>query len=380
MGDAPGQLISRREFLLVPGFAAEVDATTLKWLKSHPLVEHIELDIPGSGHMAEGGALANIPDIFSAGLTGAGVKVAIVDSGIDTDHPDFAGRLVGQQCFCSGDDGATGCCPNGLETESGDGAAEDGNGHGTNVAGILAGGGTVALRGAAPGAEIVAVRVLANNNSFCCLSDVVAGFDWVRVHHPDARVLNASLGTNALYAGSCDSEYSAMSAAVNNLVANGTMVFVSSGNQGSSTEMASPACISNSISVGAVWDAPRSPTTTLGCTDSDIIASKPTCFTNSNETLDLYAPGAVITSSGRGGGASSYSGTSMASPMTAGCAASLRGWQPQASIEQIEAALKASSSSVTDSKNNLVFPLLDCLDAKNRIGDINIPFADGFEN
>ena len=380
LSDLGGQVVSKRQFLLVPGFAAEVNQEALKQLQAHPLVERIELDLPGSGNMAQGGPLARIPDIYSAGLTGAGVKVAIVDSGIDTDHPDFSGRLVAQQCMCSGGAGETGCCPNGLETQSGAGAADDENGHGTHVTGIAAGGGSVALRGGAPEADIVAVRVLDANNGFCCLSDVVAGFDWVRVNHPDTKVLNASLGTFTLYAGSCDGVSTAMTNAVDNLVTNDTMVFVSSGNQGSSTAMTSPACISNSFSVGAVWDAPRGSTSFLGCTDSVVTAQKPTCCTNSNTTLDLFAPGAFIVSSGDGGDTSSYGGTSQASPMTAGCVAALRAWQPGATITEIETALKASPVTVTDPKNNLQFAALDCLDAMNRLKPAIQPlFHDGFE-
>jgi len=125
LSDLGGQIVPKRAFLLIPGFAAEVNPSALKRLQAHPLVRRIELDLPGSGNMAEGGPLANIPAINAAGLTGAGVKIAIVDSGIDTDHPDFAGRIVAQQCMCSDGEGEVGCCPNDLETQSGEGAAED---------------------------------------------------------------------------------------------------------------------------------------------------------------------------------------------------------------------------------------------------------------
>jgi hypothetical protein len=171
---------------------------------------------------------------------------------------------------------------------------------------------------------------------------VIAALDWVRSRHPDTDVVNASLGTGQLFAGACDAANPALAAAVDNLLAADIMVFVSSGNQASPTRMAAPACIQNAIAVGAVWDAPRSSTTVLGCTDATIVADQPTCFTNSNENTDLYAPGAAVTSSGIGGGLSTFAGTSTATP------------------EQIEAALKASPTRVTDSKNGLQFPRLDC--------------------
>jgi len=108
-----------------------------------------------------------------------------------------------------------------------------------------------------------------------------------------------------------------------------------------------------------------------------ILAATPTCFSNSNSSVDLYAPGAYIQSSGNGGGLSSYGGTSQAAPMAAGCAAALRAWKPAATVAEISAALKASPTTVTDPKNSLVFPLLDCLDAMQRLG--GLLFFDGFE-
>ena len=380
LSDMGGDLNVKRSFLMIPGFAAEIDQHQLNRLMNHPQIESIELDLPGSGHMVEGSPLANIPPVYCDGLDGKGIKVAVIDSGIDTDHIDFSDRLVDEQCMCSQGFGTPGCCPNGEETQSGAGSAEDDNGHGTNVAGIVASNGSISQRGGAPAAEIVAVKVLDRNNGFCCLSDIIAGFDWVRVNHPDTKVINASLGTFSLFNDSCDTTSSAMTEAINNLVANDTMIFVSSGNQGSDSQMSIPACNSQSFAVGASWDAPRGTTSHLGCADTDITARKPTCFTNSNSTLDLFAPGAFIESAGRDGGLSSYGGTSQASPMTAGCAAALRAEYPAATVAQINAVLKASPTSVIDAKNSLEFPFLDCNDARDRLEALYpSSFTHGFE-
>lgn len=356
----------RREFLYVPAIAAEVTPAGLEALAANPAVVRVDLDEGGTAGMAEAAPLANVDEAFALGLNGAGAKVAIIDTGIDTDHADFAGRILAQQCFCSGVSGTTGCCPNLRDTQSGPGSAEDGNGHGTNVSGIAAGGGAVALRGAAPAADIVAVRVLDNQGVFCCSSDVVAGLDWVLANHPDTDVVNTSLGTSQLFAGACDNATSftmAFATAINNLTANGTLVFASSGNQASPTQMSAPACVANAVSVGAVWDAPRGSTTFLGCTDRVITADRPTCFTNSNANTDLFAPGAFTVSSGRGGGTSSFGGTSQASPLSAGCAAAIRAAAPTLTPAQIEQALEASPTRVTDPKNARNYPRLDCADA-----------------
>ena len=370
----------KRRFDMVPAIALEVDAHALPALAQRPDVLRVDLDEGGNGNLAEAKPLANIMEVMPQAKTATGAKIAIVDTGIDLVHPDFGSRIVGQQCFCSNASGVGGCCPNGAATMSGAGSAQDDNGHGTNVAGIAAGGGVVALPGAASDADIVAVKVMDSSNAFCCSSDVVSALDWIRTNHPDTLVVNASLGTSTLFAGVCDgaSAYSiALATAVDNLVANGTMVFASSGNQGSATAMSAPACLDSAIAVGAVWDAVRSETTFLGCTDAGIEPDKPTCFTNSNAQLDLYAPGAFVTASGLGGGTSTYGGTSQASPLAAGCATMLRSAFPAATPEQIAEALKASPTLVTDPKNGLSFPRLDCANAMLRLdGEL---FVDSYE-
>lgn len=376
-------LILRRAFIEVPGFAVELTAAGLKALRDDPRVRRIDIDVGGEGHMLQASPLSRVTDVFNRGLTGAGSKIAVIDSGIDLDHADFSGRIVAEQCFCSGVAGSVGCCPNALDTQTGTGAAQDDHGHGTNVAGVMAGGGAVAPRGAAPGADIVAVKVLDSTNSFCCSSDVVAALDWVKVNHPDVKVVNASLGTGFLFAEACDAATQAfaqaMVAAVNGLTSNGTMVFVSSGNQRSATSMGAPACASNAMAIGAVYDSAQGNTNYafFGCGDNNTVADLPTCFTNSNATIDLYAPGASATSSGNGGGQSTFTGTSQAAPLSAGCAATLRARVPTATAAEVEAALEASPTRVTDPKNGLNFPRLDCLDALARLTPV--VFRNGFE-
>lgn len=369
----------RRRFARVPALALEIDVHALERLKKMASVRRVELEVGGSGAMLQAAPLAHVSDTLTAGLTGSGAKIAIVDSGIDTDHADFAGRIVAQQCFCSGDAGAAGCCPNAADSMSGPGSAEDDHGHGTNVAGIAAGGGNVAQRGAAPEADLVAVKVIDSNNSFCCASDVVAAFDWILDNHPDTDVVNASLGSAALFTGTCDAAAGftqALATAVANLVDNGTQVFVSSGNQGSGTSLSAPACVSAAMAVGAVWDANVGSVTVLGCTESTA-ADQATCFTNSNANVALYAPGAFVTSSGMGGATSTFAGTSQATPLTAGCAASIAAAVPAASPAIIAAALRNSPTSIVDAKNGLTFPRLDCASAALQLtADL---FADGFE-
>lgn len=360
----------RREFSLLPAFAVEVDAQALAELARQPAVRRIDLDSGGSGAMAEARPLAHINPLSDAGLTGAGQTIAVIDTGINANHFDFRGRVVAEQCFCSSDTGGGGCCPNGTATQAGSGSALDDNGHGTNVSGIVAGAGAVAVAGAAPAANIIAVKVIDANNRFCCFSDVLAAFDWVRVQHPEAKIVNASLGTSLLLPGDCDQASGiavAGASAIELLARNDSLVFASAGNQGNADAMSIPACLSGVVGVGASWDRNYDNASALGCTDVNPQAATPTCFSNSSAGTDLYAPGAFITSSGRGGGLSTYAGTSQASPLSAGCAALLRSVVPDASAASVRAALQASPTRVTDPKNGRSFPLLDCADALARL-------------
>jgi len=274
----------------ITGFAGVARASAIAKFESDPNVASVELDLPGAAHLAQSVPMIGGDVVHAAGYTGKGITVAILDSGIDYTHPDLADRVIDQQCFCN-----TGCCPNGQSTQSGTGAALDENGHGTNVAGIVASKGTIASVGVAPGVKIVAVRVLDKDGAFSGLSQVISGFQWVYDNHPEVRVINASLGTFSLFTGYCDAQSSAAAQIINKLRARGTLVFISSGNQASTTQMGSPACVQNSMSVGAVYDGNNNSVTFPSvCTDATTTADQVTCFTNSNNTLDLLGPGGAV--------------------------------------------------------------------------------------
>lgn len=385
LSDLPKALYTlRRRFQAVPGFAIETQNSGLDVLESDPRVQSVGLDVGGSGAGTVAPDAASVLNQVSAlrglGLDGTGMKVAVIDSGIDTDHVDFTGRIVAQQCFCAGVAGSVGCCPNGLDTQSGPGSAEDTHGHGTNVSGIILGAGGVAPRGALPAASLVSVKVLDSNNSFCCASDVIAAIDWVRVNHPDVDAVNMSLGTSALFAGDCDASPTfnvAMSTAVNALRGIGATVTASSGNQSSNTSSSSPACIASTIGVGATWDSNVGSATVLGCTDGTTAAKQVTCFSNLGGTLDVMAAGAFVTSTGFNGGTSTFAGTSQAAPMVAACAAALKQARPSATMDQIEAQIKAAPTSVSTPRNGSIsYPFLDCVAAVQALVPL---FVNGFE-
>lgn len=355
-----------RSFATVAAFALVADGHTLAQLRRHPDVSAVDLDAGGDGHALAPDAAAElntVSGLAALGLDGLGLKVAVIDSGVDSDHPDLRARLIGEACFCSI---GSGCCPNGTPTQFGSGAAEDDHGHGTNVAGIMVGEGNVAPRGALPRASLVAVKVIDSSNRFCCTSDIIAALDWIVREHPDVAAVNLSLGTDALFAGDCDTAAAhtqAMSQAVATLVSRGIVVVASAGNQGNPTAMSSPACVRDVFSLGATWDFSGGPRTFLGCSEESTAPRQPACFSNRSTTTDLYAAGAFVSAPGRGGATSTYGGTSQAAPMATACAVALRQAAPSATLAQRLEAMRLSPTRVVDLTSGRQYGFLDCLDA-----------------
>jgi subtilisin family serine protease len=343
----------------INAFAGEVTPRGLRALLDDPDVLKVDVDPPAYADLAETAALIHADQVRGAGVTGRGVVVAVLDTGVDTHHPDIKDGLIAEQCFCTSPSGA-GCCPNGSSTQSGAGAAEDDQGHGTNVAGIITSDGRVAPQGIAPDAQIVAIKVLDATGAGSSTA-ILSGLDYVINSRPEVKIVNLSLGLANLFSGACDSAASftaAFATAINTLRARGTMLFASTGNNGNSSQIAVPACIGNAVSVGAVYKADVG-TVTFGCTDATTGPDRVTCFSNSDSQVKVLAPGAPVTSAGRGGGLSTFLGTSQACPVAAAVAALLMQAHPGLSPDAVEAALKNTGVSITDPKNGLSFRRID---------------------
>jgi subtilisin family serine protease len=184
-------------FETLPGLVGEVTQAGLEELLARPEVVSVALDLPVEAALAESVGQIKADQVWSQlGFTGAGVNVAVLDTGVEANHPDLAGSVVAQHCF-----NQTGCPTNGeLEADE----APDNNGHGTHVAGIIAGRGVTGSRGVAPGVGLVAVRVLGQSGNGYT-SDVLAGLDWLVTHQAELKVraVNLSLGGGS-YSGNCD--------------------------------------------------------------------------------------------------------------------------------------------------------------------------------
>ncbi|MEU6311141.1 S8 family peptidase [Streptomyces sp. NPDC047014] len=229
---------------------------------------------------------------------GEGVTAYVIDTGVRISHQDFGGRAS-----------------YGYDAIDNDFTAQDGHGHGTHVAGTLAG----TSYGVAKKSKIVAVRVLDNQGNGTT-AQVVAGIDWVTRNAVKPAVANMSLG------GGADS---ALDAAVRNSIASGITYAVAAGNESANASTKSPARVTEAITVGAT-------------TNTDARAG----YSNYGAALDLFAPGTAITSAWHTGdyASNTINGTSMASPHVAGAAAVYLSQNPASTPAQVATALVDSAT------------------------------------
>lgn len=251
------------------------------------------------------------PEAWAAGMDGKGAKVAVLDTGYDSKHPDLQGRVVASQDF------------------TGSGSAEDDNYHGTHVASTVGGSGAAgdgARKGVAPGADLLIGKVLAYGSGQ--ESWIIAGMEWAAAQGAD--VVNMSLGSNEPLVDCTDP----MAAAVDRLSADGKTLFViAAGNDAFRERVSTPGCAPSALTVGAVdRDGDTADFSSRGPVAGDH-RLKP----------EISAPGVDITAArmGRWGGIPymAMSGTSMASPHVAGAAAILSQKHPEWTNQQIKAAL-----------------------------------------
>ncbi|MDP9390772.1 MAG: S8 family peptidase [Actinomycetota bacterium] len=301
------------------GFAATLPTSAVAALQRNPRVVTVEADGPVRTAASQTSATWGLDRIdqrtrtlnrtYNYPATGSGVRAYVVDSGVAV-HDEFDQRADGYDVFGAPGNGWTDC-----------------NGHGTHVAGTVAGN----LYGAAKGATVVPVRVLdcAGSGS---LSGVIAGLDWiVKDHVSGPAVANLSLGGG---------RNSTLDSAVGKVISDGVTVAVAAGNSNIDACNTSPARVSGALTTGA--------------TDS---TDRRASFSNYGSCLDLFAPGVAITSAwsapGSTAATSTISGTSMASPHVAGAAAVLLEQRPTLSPSAVATELvRASTKKVVSSKGS----------------------------
>jgi subtilisin family serine protease len=339
-----------REFDTVPAMAIVASPAGVQALKDVGQVARVRRDQTYEVGLDESVPLVRADKVWADGHTASERMVAVLDTGVDTDHAFFGGRVTEEACYSTEDpanDRYT-LCPNGEETQTGSGAGVNCGvsnaacGHGTHVAGIAAGAGD-SLAGVAKAAELMSVQVFhrVEDENVCnapCLmayqSDIQAGLERVYelrdVH--DIAAANLSLGGGKA-TSPCDDR--SMKAVVDNLRSANIATVAASGNNGWSNAVSFPACISSVVAVGST-------------SKSDEVSG----FSNSDDDmLDLWAPGESITSSQVGGNFERKSGTSMAAPHVSGAWAIIRDVRPNASVSKILDLVKEHGVTVTDDRD-----------------------------
>ncbi|QRV77511.1 Serine protease [Ceratobasidium sp. AG-Ba] len=300
--NAKSQLQVTNDYDVLNGYSANLTADALADLSSNPDVAMVVPDVPCSGDLTQtdapwgiarvsrktrlpiGSSVNNVNYVFNRKPSGSGVDVYVIDTGVNTAHVDFGGRARWGATF------------GGYQNR-------DGHGHGTHIAGTIAG----KRYGVAKAASIIAVKVL-NDDNKGSMSDVIAGVNWAtRQALASGRpsVLSISIGS--------DEPHLPTDQAVNNAVKLGMHVVVSAGNKNVDCKNQSPARAQDVITVGAtnindarwVWSA--------------------TSGSNFGPGVDIFAPGEYITSTWIGSTTATnrITGTSMATPHVSGLIAYL---------------------------------------------------------
>lgn len=361
-----GVVVTRR-YRQLPLVAARMPAAALPALAGHARVAAVTSLRTARAMRGEGKQLMHVPEVHTQGFKGAGIGIAVLDTGVDYAHTELS--------------------PAGTKTiklfdaVDNDTDPMDEEGHGTAVAAIAGGSGN----GVAPEARIVAVRVLDANgegSSDQILAGIDAVLDSIAAGNPhNIKVLNMSLGGYddtewPPGEGSCDALSTDFATAFQSLVDAGVLVVVAAGNGGCSTGVAWPACISTALAVGAVYDANvgfqiygELQCNPLGCFDMSSGADQITCYSDSGEKLGVWAPSHCASTARMGGGLEDcFGGTSAAAPYAAGVAALLSQAVPTRTVAALRQAIESTGTKVKDSRNNVERRRVDAQAALTLLG------------
>ncbi|WP_405917201.1 S8 family serine peptidase [Streptomyces sp. NBC_00728] len=315
----PGGAERTRSLPSIRGAAVDADKGRTFWkaMTRQTGIGKVWLDGRVKADMAESNAQIGTPKAWEAGLTGKGVTVAVLDTGVDTSHPDLAGRVTQTRSFIDGQEVA------------------DRNGHGTHVTSTIGGDGAASdgkEKGVAPEATLAVGKVLSDEGSGS-ESQIIAGMEWAArdVH---AKVISMSLGSSEPSDGT-----DPMAAAVDTLSKEtGALFVIAAGNTGTPSSIGSPGAADSALTVGAVDSADEAAYFTSAGPRYGDNALKP----------DLSAPGVGILAARSqlvdgSGYYTSMSGTSMATPHVAGVAALLAQEHPDWTGARLKDALMSTS-------------------------------------
>jgi subtilisin family serine protease len=343
----PGRFETRRDYQHLPMFAIRLgELSDLEALVQRPEVAAVYEDQPMRLHVAQSAPLVRQTLAATLNQSGAGTTVAVLDTGVDYTRPAFG------SCTAPGTPAT--CNVVVAQDFAPDDGARDDNGHGSNVAGIVA--------AVAPGSRIAALDVF--DGTGASTTDILDAINWAIGNQTTYNIvsLNISLG-GALYSSPCRTS-NPFRTPIQNAKAAGMLTVASSGNDGSITSIAIPACTPEAVSVGAVYDANVGPISYPACTDATTSADRVACFSDSASFLSVLAPGALITAAG-----ATYAGTSQAVPHVSGAVALLRAAYPAESVDATLTRLTSRGVGIADPRNGLVKPRIDVMAALGAVND-----------
>lgn len=290
------------------GFSARLTAEQIKELENNPLIAYVEPDVTMYvNQQVLPYGIDRVDADISSTLAGNGsgsvtnVRVFVIDTGVGT-HSDI--NKVNHLNF------------------TGDGNNNDCHGHGTHVAGTVAArDNTTDVVGIVPGAPVTGVKVLGCDGSGAT-SNIVKGIDWVTANAVKPAVANMSLGGGVS---------TSLDDAVRRSAASGVFYALAAGNSGANACNSSPARAGAGTNNGIA---------TVAATDRNNAEAS---FSNFGTCVDVWAPGVDTLSTRLGGGTTRFSGTSMASPHVAGCAALILSRTPTATPASVESTLKTQA-------------------------------------
>ncbi len=375
-----------------PMFGILADADDLAKLAANPNVTAIQEDVPVPPSLTQSLPLIQMPAMYSAGATGNGYYVAVLDTGGRSSHQFLSSRIVSEACYntINSTYGSTSRCPGGAQASTAPGSGADctasniyGCGHGTHVAGTAAGFNTSPQsgqpsNGVARDARIISINVfsqfpasqcgsLPSGYNSCVLtytSDQISGLERVYALRNTYNIaaINMSLGGGQHFSN-CDTD--SRKPIIDQLKAARIATVIAAGNEYFTNSVGAPGCISSAVTVGSA-------------TKSDVKSD----FSNWGTLIDVVAPGSSILASYINGSSNSQfselSGTSMASPHVTGAFAAIRTAHPNATVDQIENALKSTGTGI--SAHGVTKPRINVNSARLALGGTTPPPPTGPAN
>jgi len=313
------------------------DEATLEALASRADVLAVELDNLNEMFTVEGRQLTGSDVVAAAGYAGNGMGVAVIDSNFDLLHPELGGSTS---------------LPNGVVYGGYNYSSNNTQIHSQVFGDCYHGTGTASIvRRYATSSDLYTLVVFPNSYD----SVIANAINWCVTNKNGVnggdpiKVISMSLGGGS-YSGTCNTGL--MHTAAGNALSNGILVVAATGNEGNTSTISSPACSSNVIAIGSVWDennAAYAPFSPAYCSDSNRLEDERACYSNKSAQLDLYAPSEEVICAQCGGGTFALGGTSSATPAAAGMIAQLLSYDSSLSGDKsgVVSLLQSTGASVS---------------------------------